>query len=326
MRSAALAEQRAEMRLRLLQRARRASARLPGGWDRRLREAAKVAVDYRGARGSGLRGMRFSRLGRHSRLLLAPFGQAQLLVDSRDDEIGRIVFMTGGYERIYMRTALQVMAENGVRVGGRTFVDVGANIGTSTVDALVHFGFGRAACFEPDAANARLLRLNLVLNGLADRATVHQLALSDHDGDGWLRRSPHNSGDHRVGAGTTADVDGEAVGLARLDTLVASGDLDPGDIGLAWIDTQGHEAFVLAGAASLTTRRVPVLLEYSPAALNAVGAAARLEDVITGCYRTVVDVHRAAAGCRSSAVTPAHHFARLADRLHGVDHTDLLLL
>ncbi|MGH9164511.1 MAG: hypothetical protein ACRDZW_03220, partial [Acidimicrobiales bacterium] len=163
----------------LLERARRLSARLPAVWDRRVRETTKFAVNYRGARASGLRGLRFHRAGRYSSLLLTPFGDGQLLVDGRDEEIGRVVFMTGGYERIYMRMAMDYLTSRGrAPVPGSAFVDVGANIGTSTVDALLHFGFGRAVCVEPDAANLRLLRLNVTLNGLEDRVEILPLALS----------------------------------------------------------------------------------------------------------------------------------------------------
>lgn len=320
---------RAETRLRLLQQARRASARLPGTWDRRLRETAKVVVDYRGARASGLRAARFRRLGRHSQLLVAPFGDGQLLVDGRDDEIGRVVFMTGGYERVYMRTALDYLRRaTGTVVTGSCFLDVGANIGTSTVDALLHFGFGRAVCVEPDPANIRLLTMNLTLNGLAGRADVFALALSDRDGTAALSRSSRNSGDHRITAEAVAAAahDADPVRLARLDSLVADGTVRLDDVGLVWIDTQGHEPFALAGATTVTERGLPVLLEYSPASLETTGAGRLLEDIVAASYTTVVDVHRLAAGCHGSAVTSAHRVGRLAEQYRGIDHTDLLLL
>ena len=309
----------------LLRRARRLSGHLPPQWDRRVREVAKVVLNYRGARAGGLRGIRFRRLARHSSLLVAPFGDGQLLVDAADDEIGRVVYMTGGYERVYLQTAVQQLAAAGIDVAGTTFVDIGANIGTSSIDALLHFGFGRAVCFEPSADNARLLAMNATLNGLEDRMAIHVLALGDRDGTAVLSRSAHNSGDHRLiteqPAATTAS---EEVRLVRLDTLVADGSVDLTGAGLVWMDVQGHEPFVLSGAAAVTEQRVPMVLEYTPAAL-AGGGQAVLEQLVIPNYSTVVDLHLTAHGCSGSSF-PADDLPSLPERLHGVDHTDLLLL
>jgi FkbM family methyltransferase len=312
----------------VLRRAQRVSRRLPPVWDRRARETVKVVLDYRGARSAGLRALRFRRLARHSQLLLAPFGDGRLLVDGNDDEIGRVVFMTGGYERIYMRTVVDHLADRGIDVRGTTFLDVGANIGTSTVDALLHFGFVRAVCFEPEPANARLLAMNVTLNDLDDRAEVHVLALSDADGPAVLAGSTANSGDHWIERDGRAGLGHRTckVEQARLDTLVGDGRVDLDGVGLVWVDTQGHEPFVLAGASGLMSRRVPVVIEYSPAALVAAGGLAVLEAQIRDGYSTVVDVHLLAHGCNDEAVAPASDIGLLAERYRDVDHTDLLLL
>lgn len=282
-------------------------------------------LNYRGARAGGLRGVRFRRLARHSPLLVAPFGAGRLLVDATDDEIGRMVFMTGGYERIYLQTAVQQLAAAGIDVTGTTFVDIGANIGTSTVDALLHFGFGRAVCFEPGVDNARLLAMNATLNGLTDRMAIHPIALSDREGSAVLARSAHNSGDHRVATG--APLSGsvtEDVRLARLDTLVADGTLDLQGVGLVWIDVQGHEPFVLAGAGSVLEAGLPLVLEYSPAAIADHGLA-MFEQLQAAGYAIAIDLHLMAHGCTGSTM-PASVLPDLPERLRGVDHTDLLLL
>src|SRR5207244_9721448 len=44
---------------------------------------------------------------------------------------------------------------------------------------LRHASVQRAACFEPDRVNLIHLRANLLINGLLDRATVHEVALGD---------------------------------------------------------------------------------------------------------------------------------------------------
>lgn len=311
----------------LLRRARRLSGHLPPTWDRRLRETAKFVVNYRGARAGGLRAWQFRRLARRAPLFVAPFGNGQLLVDGRDNEISRAVFATGGYERIYMRTAVEYLRSTGRDTTGTAFLDVGAHIGTSSVDALLHFGFGRAICFEPEADNARLLALNMALNELDERVQIFPVALSDRDGHGVVARSEHNSGDNRVaddGAGA-GDADLAPIELRRLDSLVAEGAVTLDDVGLVWMDVQGHEPFALAGACSVTDAGLPLVLEYTPAALAATGALGQLEALLVANYATVVDLHQLAHGCTGSTF-PAREIPALAERYRGLDHTDLLLL
>src|SRR5215212_8771895 len=130
-RSAASSGRRAEKAFALIGHGRRISARLPGNWDRRARELGKAVVNYRGARRAYGRQVLFRLLARGSDVLSAPFGDVQLLVPADDQEIGRVVFATGGYERVYMACAVDELRRAGRHVGGTTFVDVGANIGTS---------------------------------------------------------------------------------------------------------------------------------------------------------------------------------------------------
>lgn len=309
----------------LLRRARRLSRRLSPQLDRGLREAAKLVLNYRGARDGGLRAMHFRRLARHTDLVAAPFGEGTLLVDAHDDEVARTVYVTGGYERLYMQVAVEFLASAGHPVDGRAFLDVGANIGTSSVDALLHFGFRRAMCFEPEAQNVRLLALNMKLNGLDDRVQIHPFALSDQDGEGAVARSALNSGDHRIAVhpGPAADI--QPVALRRLDSLVADGTVVLDDVGLVWMDVQGHEPFVLRGATSVTEAGMPLVLEYLPDDMAAAGTLAAYERLVMEHYATVIDLHQLAHGCSGSSF-PARDLPALAREYRGGAHTDLLLL
>lgn len=315
----------AASRLRVLRVAQGISGRLPPRWDRRARELGKVAVNYRGARSTALRAFSFDRVRRHAELVVVPFGHGRLLVDTRDQEIGRTVFITGGYERLYMDVAVRRLAASGLSPAGKTFVDVGANIGTSTVDALLEFGFGRAICFEPGQENFRLLQMNLSLNDLDSRATAHRAALSDFDGTAQLQLSSSNSGDHRIAAG---DAPGggpsEQIECRRFDSLVEAGEIDLGSVGLVWVDAQGHEASVLAGAAAAMAAGVPLVLEYWPAVLGT--SLPRLQRHVQAFYTSVVDIRLLAHGIEDGAVLAASDLGELDARYPGPQLTDVLLL
>jgi FkbM family methyltransferase len=268
----------AEQAFELVSYGRRASKRLPAKWDRGVRELGKALINYRGARRAYGRQVLFHLLGLGSDVLSAPFGKGQLLVPADDQEVGRVVFATCGYERVYMAGAVDELRRAGRAVAGTTFVDGGANIGTSTIDALTMFGFGAAVCFEPDPRSFRLLQANLAINGLERRARTYAMALSAKDGSSLLQVSATNRADNRLvdrhlGAGED-DVVG--VECRRFDTLVAEGAISVDDVGLFWIDAQGHEPFVLQGATTALAAGVPLVLEYTPEALAAGGGFAAM--------------------------------------------------
>jgi FkbM family methyltransferase len=88
-------------------------------------------------------------------------------------------------------------------INGRTLIDVGANVGTTIIPALLTFPFTRAVALEPEPENFITLRLNLVLNGLDDRATAFQVAASDQVGELDLVVNRSRSGKHWIATDQT---------------------------------------------------------------------------------------------------------------------------
>src|SRR5262249_41359254 len=151
---------------------------------------------------------------------------------------------------IALARAVQVLGEHGLGVAGTVFVDVGAHIGTTTVAALRLYGFGRAIAVEPRPDNRTLLRVNLVLNDVGDGTTVLAIALGEREQEAALVLDEARSGGSHVAVAKDPGVR-VPVRIATIDRLVEQGELDPEEVGLLWVDAQGHEARVLAGASSL---------------------------------------------------------------------------
>jgi FkbM family methyltransferase len=198
-----------------------------------------------------------------------------------------------------------------------TFLDICANVGTTTLAALASGTFARVEAFEPEAENVALLRLAVELNGLRERVGVHPFGLSDRDGEETLLINPTNRGDHRIGGG-----DGPRVPLRSLDSLAADGDLDLGAVTLAWLDVQGHEAAVLDGAACLAEHRIPCVMELMPTALGGDTPAA-LEAVASRRYDGIIDL-----GGDDGTIAPSSRLRSIEDRVRmsGRSYTDVLLL
>ena len=255
--------------------------------------------------------------------------------------VGYTTFIYGAFDEETLRRTLATLERHrGVTtLRGTTVLEIGANIGTETVSFLKRHGVDRVVAFEPDAENARLLRANVALNGVHDCAEVHEIALSDVDATVLLENSPENWGDHRV---RVADPQGPALRaenarptvevLARsIDSLVAGGELGLDGVGLVWMDAQGHEGHILAGARQLIASGVPVLTEYWPYGLRRAGGLDRFHALVAEGYDTVVDLR---TGLDEPPVTlEAGRVAELEGR-YGADengdgfdpHTDLVLL
>ncbi len=257
---------------------------------------------YRGHRLRGVsRELFFRGAGRFTPELVATCDGMQFRVATYDRAVGLMSFASGPPELETMELAVSVLEARGGWQGSEDgcFLDVGANIGTATVTALRHCGFAEAICFEPLPDNHRLLLENLAANGLAGRAKTLNLALSDQDGEADFEISPDNSGDGRVrleGSAEGPDAFGESsrqlleVKLARLDSLCEDGSIDLSNVSLAWMDAQGHEGQILAGATRLRESSIPLVTEVWPYGLRRAGGRDAFVETIRSSYERMIDL------------------------------------
>jgi FkbM family methyltransferase len=229
---------------------------------------------------------------------LTPFlgawaGSGVYLVRTRDKHIGRSLFAKRGRGEMHVLTravtAVDALYGSGV-VAGKTFIDIGANIGTTTVPAVLDHGFAFAVAVEPEEENFVTLRLNAVLNGVDDRIATIRKAASNQTGTSDLVVNPERGGKHWIAT------DDARRGLARkkeeivtvetvtIDQLAEDGVFDPERTGMLWIDAQGHEGHIIEGATALTAQGVPIVLEWDPAALDKVGDRGKIQEVAERDY------------------------------------------
>jgi hypothetical protein len=95
-------------------------------------------------------------------------GDHAILFNANDRTIGNEILERGGWMRSDFDRILATLKEKG-KLSGPIFMDVGANIGTQTIYALLSGQFERAFAVEPLPVNVKCLRLNALLNDLDDR-------------------------------------------------------------------------------------------------------------------------------------------------------------
>lgn len=297
---------------------------------------AKLALNHRGYRKAWPRERFFLKSRRHTPVVAVDTGGARYYVSTADEAVGLGIFAHGSHEREQLEAVSTVLADwSGTAdpLRGKAFLDIGANIGTSVVEAMVSLGCSGGWALEPHPGNFKLLRHNLLENGLDGKVEALEMAISETDGAATLEVAKVNMGDHRVRVGDASGgrmAEGERetieVPMRSLDSLVGDGTISLGDVALAWVDTQGHEAQVLAGASCLTQARVPVYAEYWPYALERAGGLARLNDIIQGAWGQVVDI---GFGRSDAKRRPAGEIEAVAAEYDATDPhaaTNLLLL
>ncbi len=153
-------------------------------------------------------------------------------------------------------------------------IDVGAHVGTLSLVGAFRESI-RGWAFEPHPAVCEILRSNLAGNGMGERFTVFQKALSNYPGRRVLK-SPHNDRESRlscIGQPNFGTYKEYYVDVVRLDDVVSSSGTDSVDI--ITIDTEGCELFVLIGAAeTLQTHKPDLLLKVNWATLTQFGVYA----------------------------------------------------
>jgi FkbM family methyltransferase len=149
--------------------------------------------------------------------------------------------------------------------------DIGAHIGSFATNLATLHPQARVECFEPSAQSAAYLRRNVEQNGLAERVTVHQAALSDHEGTALFDDndggSVHNGlmrEDGRLVDGADALTRRHAVEVptTTFDNAVAAAPAPPQVVKM---DCEGGEyALVYASSPQSWAHVQVVVMEYHP--------------------------------------------------------------
>lgn len=260
-------------------------------------------------------------------------------VSTRDQSIGRKVFM-GRVPDGHLFDSYLALIDNELgrpTVKGVTCVEVGANIGTTTLPVVLRHGAQLCIALEPAPANLTLLRANLAANGVSqDLVRVLPVAASDSPGAVEFELSSNNSGDHRVRRHERPGVNEPdlyrerqrpviTVAAQRLDDILAEQNVELSDVGLVWIDTQGHEGHVFAGAPRLLASAAPIILEYWPYGLRRAAGLELLHQLIRNSGRRIIDL-RETLRCGTLQVLSRTELDALAERYPNQQYTDLALL
>jgi FkbM family methyltransferase len=250
------------------------------------------------------------------------------LFPTSDWIIGRSLYMRGRWDDEFLECAVDLAARlssappfsGGVVV----VVDVGANIGTTSLQMLKRFEVSRVVAVEPHPVCLRYLQANIAANGYSSKCTIIHAAASDVAGEVALETNTDNSGGAQIIPSAT--LASYVVQSETLDAMVLSNDIDPADLSLVWVDAEGHEYRVMKGAARIIEAKVPFLIEFWPQRLRENGDFDLLVDLIVDCVSRIMDVRTHVERTRPHDIPPTRAGILKASVALDAWPTDLLLI
>jgi FkbM family methyltransferase len=145
-------------------------------------------------------------------------------------------------------------------------IDLGANIGLTSIWFHTTYGFHRIIAIEPDSANAELIRENFALNNIA--AEVIEAAVGPRDGSACFVRHMSSNQGHVVNGNIAGRSDSVEVLMVSMDTILARLPKDE-DVDLLKIDIEGGEAALfLDGSCEWLKRVKAIIAEFHPGVVD----------------------------------------------------------
>ncbi|WP_026734485.1 FkbM family methyltransferase [Fischerella sp. PCC 9605] len=139
-------------------------------------------------------------------------------------------------------------------------VDLGANIGLTSLWLHQQYGCDKIIAIEPNPSNAQLVRKNLINNKI--NATVIEAAIGPTDGVVTFESS-QDSNMGRVAVNGEQATTGEQVKMISMTTLLAELPHDQ-EVDLVKLDIEGGEQQLLSGNLSWLKRVKAIIAEFHP--------------------------------------------------------------
>lgn len=199
-----------------------------------------------------------------------------LIVSTRDKTIAEQLFLYGDYEYDMSIRSVKFLRDHGFLPPEVTILDVGANIGMTSIGLLRAGLAAEAIAIEPAPATFELLARNIALNGLSQKIIPIQYAVGDSCRTLTFEICESNPADQRVRVPSPSDfteryeesrrhtVQVPSItldGLAEVPQLREASFRSPS---LLWIDVQGYEGFVFRGAQRFLSAGIPTVSEIWP--------------------------------------------------------------
>ncbi|MBX9693393.1 MAG: FkbM family methyltransferase [Cyanobacteria bacterium] len=146
-------------------------------------------------------------------------------------------------------------------------VDLGTNIGLTSLWLSKRYGFSTIVAVEPDSSNAKLARINFEKNNV--QAEVIEAAIGPTDGSVLFQESESSN------LGRVSTDSGKAVRCLSMKTLLV--DSGVSNVDVLKMDIEGGEEALLRGDISWANQVKAIIAEFHPTVIDYAGAVQILQ-------------------------------------------------
>ena len=190
-------------------------------------------------------------------LIFSEYNKINYVLKNNED-ISKFIFIKGEFDFGLLKKGLGFLRKKKLKY----LINVGSHVGTTLIPAIKYKLFDHCIAFEPSIDNYRLLKANININKIEKKVTLFNFGLSKKIYNGYLKKNPHNSGDHRV---VKLKKGTEKIKLNILDNFTSKINKKNSII---LIDAQGHEPEIFLGAKKTLKKKVPLIFELMPNLIN----------------------------------------------------------
>ena len=180
------------------------------------------------------------------------------LMSSRD-WISLNLFIDEGLDYKILTKAIKLLGKKSSKL---TLINIGAHIGSTCIPAIKKNNFKNLIAFEPTKRTFNLLKANILLNEIDDKAQVYNLAISNKKKTNLhlVTSLKGNTGSNRIVKNKQKN--SEIVKSDILDNYTYN--LNKNNC-LIFIDAEGHEPNIFLGAKKTIKKKIPIVFEFYPA-------------------------------------------------------------
>jgi FkbM family methyltransferase len=183
---------------------------------------------------------------------------------------------------------------------GGVMLDLGANIGRTSIPRVLLGDIRAVYAAEPEPFNYACLVQNVVEHALQGFVMPDRVAIGAARGEATLRQSQYLGGHRLLHTQPRHAVRSVTVPVWPVDAWIAHHGIEPDAVSFVKVDTQGSEVRVLAGAASLLARRRAAWqIEIDPSLLRGAGVDVReIVQLLQQHFTHFIDLGSAGRGPR----------------------------
>jgi FkbM family methyltransferase len=171
------------------------------------------------------------------------------------------------------------------------FLDIGANIGTTSIYVKKNWPELDIVAFEPGKKNYDLFRANCILNGIEDYC-IENIGLGEKASEGFLFYRSYNPGGSMI-VSEKNEISQEQVKIKSIDEYISDNKIKPQDISFIWMDTEGFEADIIIGSRNLLGQKsVPLVNDFDPNIYERRGKLREYLKIMSNTYTYFFDVNR----------------------------------